>query len=243
MSYLNNIGIAIGRTIAPNYKLGKKIASLNKKIVDYEVTGLENIPEIGPAIIVSNHESYFDIIGTATTIDREVKFIAKRELFEPKNILEAYAAGTMENTGQLKVDRRQPTSNQMKSYIRALNQGDIVIIYPEGTRREGLYEFKGLVSVLAYRKNIPVIPTAVVGSKAAEKKIQKKWKENKLSIFSNKPTIQIKFGEPIYLEAEQGADKNRKKELINGFSETLRIKVGKLMGLTLEEIAKTTNVA
>lgn len=154
----------------------------------WRVSGLDNIP-VGGAVIAPNHQSFWDIplVGLAL-FHRRTHFMAKSELFQNPVfswIIRALLA--------FPVKRGAPDRTAIRHAIDMLKQGDLVAIFPEGTRsktgRLGTAE-PGLV-LIASKADVPVVPVAITGTR---------------DIFSRKvlfPQVTIHFGQPILLQTLQ----------------------------------------
>ena len=167
----------------------------------FNFKGVENIPRDGGAILAMNHVGYLDfaLIGTAALpVNRYVRFMAKKEIFENK-----IAGPLMRGMHHISVDRSSGSASFVAA-LRALKSGEIVGIFPEGTISVSfeLKEFKSGAVRLAMGAGVPVIPAVVWGS-------QRIWtKKVKRNLKRNKYPISVTFGEPLYFtkadDVEQG---------------------------------------
>ncbi len=128
-----------------------------------DVQGLNNIPKDGGYILVSNHIHWMDPILYVCENRRMVYAIAKEELFSTK--LKAFI---MRRLGLIEV-KRNPKDNNTESIneaVQKLKEGQLLLIYPEGTRfglKKGIKPKKG-VALMAMEAKVPIIPMAMVGS-------------------------------------------------------------------------------
>jgi|SRR3989338_937136 len=129
-----------------------------------KVTGLENLPKEGAAILAANHSSYADhlIIGAyvATKVNRRFHFLAKREHFQGlQKLWHIYV-------GAVPLDRKRGGKQALKIALNLLNKGKLVIIYPEGTRTftGKLQKAYTGVARLALRSGVPVVPIGLAGT-------------------------------------------------------------------------------
>jgi 1-acyl-sn-glycerol-3-phosphate acyltransferase len=133
-----------------------------------EVTGLENIPETGGALIASNHLSIVDSIFLPLVISRPVTFAAKSEYFTGTRMLDRVTAMYMRATNQLSVDRAGARAAQamLEAALERVNGGALFGIYPEGTRSPDgrLYRGRTGIGWLALHSGVPVIPVAMIGT-------------------------------------------------------------------------------
>src|SRR3989338_5218121 len=98
-----------------------------------KIKGIENIPKKGAFIIAANHASYIDHLIIVCTLikhlNKKVHFLAKKEHFDNifKKAWHNYA-------GAIPIDRQAGGKEALKWAIKALKQGKIIAIHPEGTR-------------------------------------------------------------------------------------------------------------
>jgi 1-acyl-sn-glycerol-3-phosphate acyltransferase len=130
------------------------------------VSGAENVPATGPAILASNHLSILDSTFLPLMLPRKVIFAAKAEYFTGNPVTAMY----MRATGQISVDRTSAASAQavLDAAAGVLAAGDLFGIYPEGTRSPDGRLYRGKIGVawLALKTGVPVIPVAMAGTDA-----------------------------------------------------------------------------
>ncbi len=128
--------------------------------------GLENIPASGPAILASNHLSVSDSVFLPLACPRRITFIAKIEYFTGRGLKGWLIRSFLTGVGQVPVDRSSGRAAQpaLEAQKRALGAGEVVGIYPEGTRSPDgrLYRGKTGVARVALEMGVPVIPVAMV---------------------------------------------------------------------------------
>ncbi len=124
--------------------------------------GREHIPSEGPVILASNHRSFFDpfVIGTMTR--RPVYYVAKQELFAYNRLL----SWLLNALGAFPVTRGVGDQETIETAEIILGRGEIVLMFPEGTRtRPGaLGKPKRGVGRLALETGAPVVPIAIIGT-------------------------------------------------------------------------------
>ena len=158
----------------------------------FDFRGVENLPDKnhGGAILAINHVSYLDfaLAGTAALpMKRYVRFMAKKELFDNK-----IAGPLLRGMHHISVDRANG-SGSFVAALRALRNGEIIGIFPEGTISVSfeVKELKTGVIRLAQGAGVPVIPTVIWGS-------QRIWtKKVKRNLKRNNFPISVTFGEPL----------------------------------------------
>lgn len=126
--------------------------------------GTENIPAEGAVIIASNHISLLDPPAVGVLIKRQVRFMAKEELFKIPVL-----GPLIKSFGAYPVKRGGVSIDAIKSSINILKSGEVMGIFPEGTRQKSddpdaaLGAKKG-TAMIALRSKAVVIPVAIVGN-------------------------------------------------------------------------------
>ncbi len=150
--------------VLKNVILGPAVRKLFRPIVE----GPENVPESGPAILASNHLSYADWVFMPMVLDRRVTFVAKSDYFTGAGIKGWTQKRFFAGTGQVPIDRSggRASEGALRAGLKVLQRGDLFAIYPEGTRSHDGRLYKGRTGVarLALEAEVPVIPTAVIGT-------------------------------------------------------------------------------
>lgn len=126
---------------------------------------IENIPKTGGCIVIANHTSYVDHLVLYTAIAlfvrRRAKFVSKKEHFN-----HPWVAKIISYLGAYPIDREAGGRSALVKTIDLLNQNEIVVIYPEGTRsRDGkLKDFKTGVVMLQEKTACPIAPVGILGA-------------------------------------------------------------------------------
>ncbi|HVF05066.1 MAG TPA: lysophospholipid acyltransferase family protein [Frankiaceae bacterium] len=132
------------------------------------VEGLENIPAEGAAILAGNHLSFSDSIFLPLVVTRRITFLAKSDYFTSGGLKGRLKAGFFKGVGQVPVDRSGGRASQaaLETAKRVLAGGNLLAIYPEGTRSPDgrLYRGKTGVARMALEANVKVIPCAMVNT-------------------------------------------------------------------------------
>jgi 1-acyl-sn-glycerol-3-phosphate acyltransferase len=130
------------------------------------VSGAENIPKSGAAILVSNHISAGDTFLLPSMIRRRVTFPAKIELFHGRGLKGKILSWFLTSVGQRPMDRSggRASAGGMENVLDVLRKGDLLGIYPEGTRSPDgrLYKGKTGVARLVLQAGVPVIPVGMI---------------------------------------------------------------------------------
>jgi 1-acyl-sn-glycerol-3-phosphate acyltransferase len=132
------------------------------------VRGEEHVPEAGGAILASNHLSFSDSIFLPLVLKRRVTFLAKSDYFTGRGLKGRLTAGFFKGVGQLPIDRSggQASEAALQTGLKVLRRGDLLGLYPEGTRSPDgrLYRGKTGVARLALEAGVPVLPVAMIGT-------------------------------------------------------------------------------
>ncbi len=136
------------------------------------VTGVDHVPTEGGAILASNHLSFSDSIFLPLLLDRKVTFLAKADYFTGRGAKGRATAMFFKLADQLPVDRSGGRASEaaLRTGLRVLRRGDLLGIYPEGTRSPDgrLYRGKTGVARMALEGGVPVIPVVMVGTDKAQ---------------------------------------------------------------------------
>src|SRR5580658_7683012 len=156
------------------------------------VTGVENLPTTGGAVIAINHTGYLDFTFAGLPayqqgLGRKVRFMAKQEVFD-SNI----TGPIMRSLRHISVDRQDGAASY-EAAVRNLKDGELVGVYPEATisRSFEIKEFKGGAARMSVEAGVPIVPHIVWGA-------QRIWtKDHPKKLFRPKVPIAIAVGEPI----------------------------------------------
>lgn len=147
----------------------KKVVGVPLKLFfDVRVSGLEHIPEEN-YILAGNHKSMWDIILLATAIPTNIRFMAKKELFE-NSLLESFFS----KAGAFPVDRDNIDITAIKTALRLLKEGETIGVFPEGTRNKTenlLLPFKEGVTRIAAKTGKVIVPFGIDGDYKLGKQI------------------------------------------------------------------------
>jgi 1-acyl-sn-glycerol-3-phosphate acyltransferase len=148
-------------------------------------SGQENIPATGGVLIVSNHQSHFDppLVGIGSR--RQMHYVARRTLFSFRPF-----GWLLRSVGAIPIERDGIGLSGIKESLKLLKRGEMVLIFPEGTRSfDGeIAPFRPGFTALAVRSNAAILPVAVEGAFQA-------WPRT--NRFPGLGRIRVHFGEPI----------------------------------------------
>jgi 1-acyl-sn-glycerol-3-phosphate acyltransferase len=175
---------------------------LRRSRVTIHALGLANVAIGRPQILLSNHESHYDVLALACLIPKRYRFVGKQELTRVPLWGRAWLA-----SGHIAIDRGN-TQRAVESLDRAgrmiREDGSSIIIFPEGTRNEGsgLLPFKKGGFMLALHTGVDIVPVAISGTR--EILPRGRWRLRPGRII-------VRFGQPI---ATAGHTVDRRDELM-----------------------------
>ena len=144
-----------------------------------KVYGKENIPQ-GGAVFSCNHFRAIDCGFIALISSKKTKYLAKKEIFKNK-----FISKIVKSYGGIPIDRDNPDVKSLLEAIKALKQGNKLLIFPEGTRNVSgtnqLQEIKGGTVIFSVKAKCPIVPIMML---------------NKAKIFR---TTKIMIGKPFEL--------------------------------------------
>ena len=125
------------------------------------ITGSKNLPKSGPFIVVANHSSVFDGFILASSIKPKITFLSAAYLFKMR-----FYGFVLRGVGAIPIQRNGSDISALKKSIKALKQGDILGIFPEGRmkKEEDSTSAKAGAAYLAVKTDVPIIPLAIKGA-------------------------------------------------------------------------------
>lgn len=191
------------------YPLVRFIISLPTLLL-YRTTaiGVKNVPKSGPLILAPNHFSQMDHFFTGLYLRRQVRFMAKSQLFGPPVLTYIYSHG-----GVFPIRRGHRDEEAFITANTILEQDGMLLIYAEGGRsRSGeLGEPKPGIGRIALESGAPVVPVAIYGSASV-----RGWKRFRF------PKVTVEFGEPVSFPVEQEASRERQLEVASQVFDRVR---------------------
>ena len=168
------------------------------------VSGAENIPAHGGVLLASNHLSFVDSIFLPLIIERNMVFLAKSEYFTGKGLKGWLTKMFFIGTGMLPIDRSggKAAEASLNTGLRVLAEGQILGIYPEGTRSPDGKMYRGRTGVarMILEAGVPVVPVAMIDTEKVMP-IGSKWPKLR--------RIGIIFGEPLDFSRFEGMEGDR----------------------------------
>ena len=152
------------------------------------VRGRANYPRDGGGLICSNHQSFIDPVLVGLTFDRRMNYIARKTLFRF-----GIFAKWINFWDAIPIDQKGSGFGGIKESLRRLRRGELVLIFPEGSRTfDGdVQQMKPGFCALARRGKVPIIPIGIEGAFDA-------WPRGQL--LPLKAVIHVCIGKPISVE-------------------------------------------
>jgi len=152
----------------------------------YRATGLEHVPPDGGFVLAAGHVSNFDPwpLALALAPQRQVRFMAKAELFWPP------LSWVIETMGGFKVHRGEPDREAIATARRLAREGNVIGMFPEGTRRtKGALKRRDAAvhtgaARIALAAGVPIVPAAISGT----------------DHLSHLKQLRVAYGEPVQLD-------------------------------------------
>lgn len=193
---LDNSKLTADETTAKVIKIIKKKAKSNKNFYmkahtvlapsirffqRVKHTGIDNIPPFGRYMICANHIAAKDVVLIAAAYPRQIRFVAKKELFRIPIL-----GWIIKKLGAIKLDRGGNDVSAVKKTVELAKRGETVSIFPQGHRYPGVdpstTPIKNGAGLVAYHSGCDVIPVFI------------NVKKNKYHFLGS---VEIKFGKPI----------------------------------------------
>ncbi len=168
------------------YYLVRGLVKFGLILIGLKSEGIHNLPKKGPAIIVANHASSWDPLLLAVASPRPVHFMAKAELYQNQILARLFTA-----LNAFPVKRGQADRVAIRKALGLLDSGQILGIFPEGTRKKEVAMEAAQVgaAMLALKSGAQLIPAACLGTR------------NRFPWGWGRSTLMIRFGKPLDLKA------------------------------------------
>lgn len=172
---------------APTYAQARCFfGSLVRAMYRLEVIGADRLPVTGPMVIAPNHDSVLDGIILAAAISRELRFLAKAELWQSRLL-----AWMLDGLGAIGIKRGHGDQFALARMRQAIETGQAVAIFPQGAVRGNRVWHRGAAR-LALVTGAPLVPVRLVGTARA-------LSRGRIGF----PQLRIIFGEPIKVAQAQ----------------------------------------
>lgn len=155
--------------------------------------GGRNIPQRGPALLISNHESFIDPIAIGLTTTRQLCYLARKTLFTPS------FGWFLRSVNCVPVDQEGVAKEGLKTILRLLGEGRAVLVFPEGERTTTgeMLPLKPGIQLLIKRARAPIIPVGIAGAFHAYPRGRVLPTPAPLFLPAGKGTIALSVGKPL----------------------------------------------
>ena len=134
------------------------------------------------AVIACNHVGWADSLWLAYAVyPRQLRYMSKEELFGSP-----LARWVLQHGGSIPIDRSAPSPRSIKTAVDILQNGEIILIFPTGTRKPENAAFKRGAATVALHARVPIVPAFYEGPEHME-----------IGHVMHRPRIQVMFGTPI----------------------------------------------
>lgn len=134
------------------------------------------------AVIACNHVGWADSLWMAYAVyPRQLRYMSKEELFGSP-----LARWVMQQGGSIPIDRTDPSPSSIKTAVDILQNGEIILIFPTGTRKAESVAFKRGAATIALHARVPIVPAFYQGPE-----------DMKIAHVMHRPRIRVMFGTPI----------------------------------------------
>ena len=200
------------RTKDPKFVYGLVRAALTPIALGFyraKAIGTENVPAEGPVLLAPNHFSNMDHFFAGVYLRRQIRFMAKSQLFGPPVLTSIFTHG-----GVFPVRRGHRDDEAFTTVYRIFENGGAVLVSAEGgrSRSGGLGDPKPGIGRIALESGVPVVPVAIRGSSGVRN-------INKLRF----PKVTIQFGQPMSFPAIADATKEQQMEVSNAVFDQVKL--------------------
>ena len=168
------------------------------------VTGLENVPVEGAAILSGNHTTFLDNLMIPLVVPRRVTFLAKSDYFTGRGVKGRLQKNFFRGVGRIPLDRSGGKASEaaLRTGLQVLKDGELLGLYPEGTRSPDgrLYRGKTGVARMALEAGVPVVPVGLIGMFALQPAGRR---------FPKLGKVEVRVGRPLDFSRYAGMEGDR----------------------------------
>ncbi|UCC43429.1 MAG: 1-acyl-sn-glycerol-3-phosphate acyltransferase [Candidatus Zixiibacteriota bacterium] len=194
------------------YYLGWSLTRLLTSVLfRIRVTGRDNLPARGGFILASNHVSYYDPLVAGSWLNREVYFLAKKELF--KNWL---FGRILRRVNAIPLRRGSIDRHALAAALEVIRSDFGLVLFPEGTRsRTGRFlEPKVGIGKIALETEVPIVPCYLHGT------------DRLLDCFLGRKRMSVTLGTPLL--PSEAADGKSGKENFRAVAQSVMVRIGEI---------------
>ena len=155
------------------------------------VEGRQHLPKTGAAMFLSTHQSAMDPVLVGLACNRSMNYLARHTLF--RNPAFTYLIKVL---NAIEIDRERGGLAGLREMLSRLKRGEIVMLFPEGTRTNdgSIGPLKPGFLPIAKRSEVPLIPVAIVGAYECNPKGSKWLVPKPISVVFGKPILAEEYG-------------------------------------------------
>jgi 1-acyl-sn-glycerol-3-phosphate acyltransferase len=156
--------------------------------------GRRRLPRRGPVLIIANHQSFLDPVLVGLAAPRHLCYLARKTLF--KNPLFAILIRSLH---AVPIDQEGVSKEGLKTIVRLLEQGEAVVVFPEGTRTPNgeLQPLKPGIHLLIRRSRAAIVPVGIAGAFHALPYWEKVPRLAPLLMAATRSTLAVSVGKPL----------------------------------------------
>ncbi len=169
------------------YRFLRAIAhGINRAYWRVTVEGAERVPATGPVIVTPVHRSFMDFFVASEVTKRKICYMAKEELWKSPRF-----GRLLESLGAFPVNRSGTDRLAIERAQQVLERGDLLVLFPEGTRRTGpvVQDLLEGAPFLAMRTGASIVPVGIGGTEAAMPKGSKVVRPVKVHVVVGEPIV------------------------------------------------------
>ncbi len=187
---LTNVGGARSERFPLLYQLLRVgCTPLLRALFNLRVSGVDRLPASGPFILAANHHNYLDGVVLGAAVPRPIAFLVMPRVYYASPLHPPFHR----RVGSIPVNLERPDPGAIKRALRALEDGRVVGIFPEGPfSHDGrLVPGQPGVAMIALRSGVPVVPAAIEGT--YEALVGRRF------YMPRKQPLSVRFGEPMHI--------------------------------------------
>jgi len=159
---------------------------LSRTIFRLQLVHGDRIPRTGAYVLAPSHRSYLDTPFVSAVTRRRIRFMGKRELWK-----HGWSARLFDALGAFPVDRDNPDRAALRTAMEALQGGEPLVVFPEGTRRFGpvITDLHDGAAYLAARAGVPIVPVGVGGSEEILPSGRSRLRLHRVAVVVGRPIV------------------------------------------------------